>query len=224
MNKVGMPHSLFPSLLSLQQFLFRLFIPDFPPFHFVYRARLFQKILYDVTEKCIRDDWITTRLFELCFDLYTSVNKRITLAAHVRFFSPEWALREILFSTIQLEKSREDAPTIVEELLRMCADHGIDIEWLVSITSDGAPVNTGLDEGVLALICKRVAHARPAVDYAHKFVSLSLSYTPIQTHTHTHTLTHSLTQYHTWPYAQHTHSPPHRHAHTTTYIYTCLCV
>jgi hypothetical protein len=170
MNKVGMPLSLFPSLLSLQQFLIRLFIPDFPPFHFVYRARLFQKILYNVTEKCIRDDWVATRLFGLCYDLYTSVNHRVTLAAHVRYFSPEWALREMLFSTVQLEEGKEDAETIVEQLLRMCDSQGIDIQWLVSITGDGATVYTGLDQGVLALISKRVKHARLGVCYAHKFV------------------------------------------------------
>jgi hypothetical protein len=173
MTKVNMPRSLFPSLLALQQFIIRLFIPDFPPFHFVYRAKLFQKILYDVTQKCIRDDWIATRLFGMCFDLYTGVNKRVTLAAHVRFFSPEWMLREVLLSTVQLEEGKEDAKTIVEQLLRMISNHGIDINWLVSITADGASVNTGLDGGVLAYICAKV-NARAGVCYAHKCVCESV--------------------------------------------------
>jgi hypothetical protein len=82
MMKVGMPKSLFPSRLAMTHFLLRLTIPDFPHFHFTSCADVFLRILYNVTRKCLYDDWIFTTLFNLCFNMYMITN-------HVRFFSPE---------------------------------------------------------------------------------------------------------------------------------------
>jgi hypothetical protein len=72
MSKEGMPKAKFLRLLAVEQNNLRLLDPSFPDFHFPYIVDTFQRILYTVNKKLVYQDWITTRLFSLVFDTYTS--------------------------------------------------------------------------------------------------------------------------------------------------------
>jgi hypothetical protein len=174
MNKEGMPARKFLPWVALEQFNLRLLIPDFPDFHFMYSYNLFQKILYDVNKKMIHDDWITTKLYALAFDLYTSTNNRSQLAAHVRFLTPAGQIREILLSVVQIETEGEKGDAILDNIIMMLHNHGIPLDWMVGITADGANVNVGSEKGVFALIGEHIEYVRAQTCAAHSFVLFSL--------------------------------------------------
>jgi hypothetical protein len=177
MSKEGMPKKKFRAWLALEQFNLRLLYPEFPDFHFIYCIDTFQRILYDITKKLVYQDWITTRLFHLTFDTYTSTNKRTQLAACVRFLSPiDWSPREILLSVIQLGATGENAEVILDDLAQMLVAHGIPLDWLVGVTADGSKVNHGKLAGVIKRLAQKIEHLHSQICAAHSFALFSLSF------------------------------------------------
>jgi hypothetical protein len=176
MTKETMAAAKFGSFISFIHFIISLFIPDFPPFKYIKSFNFFEEILADVSKKLVYDDWLITKLFSIALDFFTASDQSSQLGTHLRIFSPDWVMREVLLSVRQVEPEGEKAATTLEKLREIVEQCGGDWQHMVNITADGAKGNVGKDEGLFMRIAREIAHIHVQQCMAHLFVCVCYLY------------------------------------------------
>jgi hypothetical protein len=169
MSKETMAAVKFQPFLSFVAFIISFFIPDFPGFKYIKSFNTFEEILADVAKKLTYDDWVATKLFAVALDYFTASDGSSQLGTHLRIFSPDWILREVLLSVRQVGTEGEKAEVTMQKLKQIVEESGGKWENMVDLTADGPNVNTGKDEGLFALVAKEIAHIHVQVCLAHLF-------------------------------------------------------